>query len=136
MIDKLLSRLNKVHKSERPNQWTARCPAHDDRSPSLGIRLLDDGRILLHCFSGCSVDAIVASLGMELQDLFPDSSDEGYKPVKSPFDALYALKMIAHEAHIIRETAVLSTITLAELERVDLARERIYEAIRICGGYE
>lgn len=35
-----------------------RCPAHEDRAPSLSWRLANDGRVLLHCFSGCTFDAI------------------------------------------------------------------------------
>ncbi len=30
-----------------------RCPAHDDRNPSLAVSDGDDGRLLLHCFTGC-----------------------------------------------------------------------------------
>lgn len=36
----------------------ARCPAHDDRNPSLSIADGDDGRLLLYCHAGCSYDAI------------------------------------------------------------------------------
>jgi putative DNA primase/helicase len=41
--------------------WMARCPAHDDRTPSLG--LLDNGNngVLLKCFAGCThSDVIIA----------------------------------------------------------------------------
>ena len=31
----------------------ARCPAHDDREPSLSIRDGGDGRVLVHCHAGC-----------------------------------------------------------------------------------
>ena len=31
----------------------ARCPAHDDRTPSLSIRDGDNGRLLTHCHAGC-----------------------------------------------------------------------------------
>jgi putative DNA primase/helicase len=34
--------------------WVARCPAHDDRTPSLSIRETHEGRVLLKCFAGCS----------------------------------------------------------------------------------
>lgn len=33
---------------------TARCPAHDDRNPSLSIRNGEAGTLLLHCFAGCA----------------------------------------------------------------------------------
>ena len=32
--------------------WTARCPAHDDRTPSLSIRDADDNKVLVHCHAG------------------------------------------------------------------------------------
>ena len=31
----------------------ARCPAHDDRKPSLSIRDADDGKVLVRCHAGC-----------------------------------------------------------------------------------
>jgi hypothetical protein len=33
--------------------WLARCPAHDDRRPSLAIRDGGDGHVLVHCHAGC-----------------------------------------------------------------------------------
>jgi putative DNA primase/helicase len=38
--------------------WIARCPAHDDRDPSLSIADGIDGRVLVTCFAGCSWAAI------------------------------------------------------------------------------
>lgn len=38
--------------------WMARCPAHNDRTPSLSIRQLPSGKILFHCFAGCSYSDI------------------------------------------------------------------------------
>ena len=51
--------------------WMARCPAHDDANASLSIGVGDDDRVLLHCFAGCSVEAIVAALGLTMADLMP-----------------------------------------------------------------
>lgn len=34
--------------------WLARCPAHEDKGPSLSVANGTDGRLLLHCFGGCS----------------------------------------------------------------------------------
>lgn len=56
----------------RPNGrgWMARCPAHEDRMPSLSIAQGDDGRALLHCHAGCAVKAICDALGIEERELF------------------------------------------------------------------
>lgn len=66
----ILNRLQGVRK-RTADQWSARCPAHDDKGPSLSIRELDDGRMLLHCFAGCDVADVVAAVGLELDSLFP-----------------------------------------------------------------
>jgi putative DNA primase/helicase len=42
--------------------WMARCPAHDDREPSLSIRDGDQGRVLIHCFAGCDQRDVIATL--------------------------------------------------------------------------
>jgi len=39
--------------------WQTRCPAHEDRTPSLSIAEGDGGRVLVKCFAGCSAEAIV-----------------------------------------------------------------------------
>lgn len=62
----------------------ARCPAHDDRTPSLGLTL---GRsaILFHCFAGCSQAEVLAAMareGFAARQLFGGSS--GLSPLPSP----------------------------------------------------
>jgi hypothetical protein len=47
---------------------TARCPAHDDRSPSLSIRDGEVGVLLLHCFAGCQYRDIRVALNFRLDD--------------------------------------------------------------------
>lgn len=62
-----------------------RCPAHDDRSPSLAIGL-GDHAILFHCFAGCSSDAVLAAFarhGIRARDLF-DGSGGPITPVVRP----------------------------------------------------
>lgn len=41
--------------------WVAHCPAHKDKTPSLSIRE-SDGRILVHCFGGCTQPDVVMAL--------------------------------------------------------------------------
>ncbi len=77
-IDEFLDLLERVKKNG--NGWTARCPAHEDRKASLSIGVGDDEIILLHCFAGCSVEAITAAVGREPRDLFPRGEGGGSTP--------------------------------------------------------
>jgi hypothetical protein len=54
--------------------WQARCPAHDDRNPSLSVTEGRDGRVLLKCRAGCETPAVLAALGLQWSDLFPDAT--------------------------------------------------------------
>lgn len=131
-VDTLLQRLTKV--TGRRGHWTACCPAHEDRSPSLAITETDDGRILLKCFSGCSVQEIVGAIGMDMTDLFPDSNDH-YKPkVKNAFYATDLLKLIEFESTIViiaaNDLANGKQLSDNDRSRLKQAHERILEAIR------
>jgi hypothetical protein len=43
------------------SQWMARCPAHEDGTPSLAITQAA-ARVLVHCFAGCTQDRVLAVL--------------------------------------------------------------------------
>ena len=68
-LQTLLDRLDAV-RSRGAGKWSARCPAHQDHSPSLSIRQGDDGRILVHCFAGCTALEICSELEVSVRDLF------------------------------------------------------------------
>ena len=68
-IEDVLAKLD--HVKPQHNGWVARCPAHEDRSPSLHITG-GTALILLHCFAGCSFEAICAALHVKPTDLFYD----------------------------------------------------------------
>jgi len=70
-LERVLDLLDGVRRQQRG--WSARCPAHEDEHNSLSVGEGDDGRVLLHCFAGCSIEAIVARLGLELRDLSLDA---------------------------------------------------------------
>lgn len=42
--------------------WSVRCPAHEDRTPSLSLLDTPDGRVLVHCHAGCEQDKVIAHL--------------------------------------------------------------------------
>lgn len=70
-IAEVVSRLPKAKKTGKG--FIALCPAHDDKSPSLSISEGSGGRILLKCFTGCSTEAILHAIGLEMKDLFPNN---------------------------------------------------------------
>src|SRR5262245_24083093 len=51
--------------------YIAKCPAHDDHTPSLSINEGSDGRALLKCLAGCTLDAVLSAIGLTKKDLFP-----------------------------------------------------------------
>ena len=55
-------------------QWKALCPAHKDRNPSLSVTTGRDGCTLLHCHAGCTTEAVVHALGLNVGDLFTDGA--------------------------------------------------------------
>lgn len=77
-VERVLAGLEKV----RPNGdgWTARCPSHEDRNPSLSVTEGDDARCLVHCFAGCRFEEIVAALGLRPGELFAGSPSNGARP--------------------------------------------------------
>lgn len=73
-LDDFLVRLNGVKKLQRGS--IARCPAHDDRTPSLSV-CEKDGRILVHCHAGCEPKAILSAMGLEFRHLFTEEREPG-----------------------------------------------------------
>jgi hypothetical protein len=78
-----------------PGRWIAKCPAHKDRNPSLSIRELDDGRILLNDFAGCPTTDVIAALGMQMIDLFPEPLGHQIRPSHARIPAADILNLIA-----------------------------------------
>jgi putative DNA primase/helicase len=50
-----------LHGCKTGGGWTARCPAHDDRTPSLSIREADN-KVLVRCHAGCDQERVIAAL--------------------------------------------------------------------------
>lgn len=62
-FDTLISRLGGVFSTN--GNWMAKCPAHDDSTPSLSLKLSNDGqepKLLVHCLGGCSQSRVLESL--------------------------------------------------------------------------
>ena len=84
--DNLIGKLERVRLTGS-GRWSAKCPAHEDSSPSLSIRETDDQRVLFHCFAGCSVEEVLGAVGLTFDDLFPPRPPraEGYRSERKPW---------------------------------------------------
>ncbi len=134
----LLDRLEAVRETGS-SRWIARCPAHDDSSPSLAVRKLDDGRILLHDFGGCATTDVLASLGLELKDLYPERFTMTSLPGQRPnhwHASREALRALRQETLVVAIAAenVAGGITLSDddRDRLILAVSRIRAAAEVC----
>ncbi|MDE2264100.1 MAG: hypothetical protein KGL45_16380 [Gammaproteobacteria bacterium] len=137
----VLDRLDGVRQSG-PGRWLARCPAHEDRSPSLSIRELDDGRVLLHDFGGCDTQAVLDALGKALDwtDYLEGHARRVYAPItddgltaahallarRSELTKPFTLRDVAqkHWSGLDRDTIEAALECLAEYGHVDSTEKR------------
>lgn len=133
--DALLSRLDGV-KRTGPDRWIARCPAHDDRSPSLAMHELDDGRVLLKCFAECDVESILSAIGLGWDAIMPPRAiNHHVKRERRPFNAHDVLAALETELTIASLAALDigngKNLVDADRERLLLASQRIRSAIEL-----
>jgi hypothetical protein len=128
---RILDRLDRV-KPTGQGRWIVKCPAHADRSPSLSIRELEDGRVLLHCFAGCDPGDVLAAIGLELKDLFERPLEYHVAPSHSSIPARDMLVLLDHEITvavlILDDVITRRTIKESQLQRLTQASERIGRA--------
>lgn len=103
-VDSVLSRLDRV-RSSAPGEWTARCPSHPDRRPSLAVKDGGDGRILIHCFAGCPVENVVDAIGLSLSDLMPERSLTGDRLKRLPWNPRTVLEVLGYQAILVATAA-------------------------------
>ena len=101
-IDVLLDRLDGV-KETGHGKYLSRCPAHDDRSPSLAIKDGDDGRVLIHCFAGCETEDVLSAIGMTFSDIMPErvGTKHSYRPVHNRISPRDVLATLDHESLVV-----------------------------------
>lgn len=116
------------------NTFTACCPAHEDKSPSLSIKVTEDGKTLLHCYAGCSVESVVSALGISMSDLFPDQGD--YDPKE--WKRVKHREIYTHEKLILRlyesDKTKGKIISSGDMKRVNQAKSRIAKLELMWGG--
>ena len=64
-----------------PRRFRAKCPSHEDRNPSVGYGVKDDGWVWVKCHAGCSREQILDALDMDWRDLAPELDAYEVPPV-------------------------------------------------------
>lgn len=101
----LLSRLEGVRKTGA-DRWIARCPARVDKHPSLSIRELPDGRVLVHDFGGATVEEVLDAVGLSFDALFPERPLSHHTKIeRRPYNAHDILACFALETAIVLDCA-------------------------------
>lgn len=136
--DKLLPHLDAT-KRTGPGRWIARCPAHDDRTPSLSMKEVEDGRLLLRCWAGCSAADVVAALGLNLSDLFPPragAAGAGHAPLRRPWSAGELIELAAFEAGVavVVCSDVLTGMSTPDWDRLIAAASRLADMQEVVRG--
>ena len=125
-FEALIDRLDGV-KHTGPGRFMARCPAHDDRSPSLGVKDCGDGFIVVNCLAGCETEDVLSALGLTFSDVMPEriGTEHSYKPVRKRFDAGQVLRVLRSEAILVAIAAenIAEGITLSDDDR-----DRVFNA--------
>ena len=133
-LETLIDRLDGV-KETGYGKYVARCPAHDDKSPSLAIRDCGDGRILLHDFAGCETEDVLAAIGLTFTDIMPEriGDEHRHKPMRQRFDARQVLEGVSHEITVACLIAdrLASTADDKDQARLMLVASRLNNALAI-----
>ena len=79
----LLTKLQNVKQSG--DKYVSLCPAHEDKSHSLSLKA-DGNKILVHCFAGCTTEAIAEALGISMADLFLDKKEKAKPRIVQTYD--------------------------------------------------
>ena len=98
-LQDLLNRFDGVRETGG-GQYSCRCPAHEDKSNSLGIKQGDGERIMMNCFAGCQTEDVLGAVGLTFKDILP-SNDYNEKVKEKGFNPYSVLKMIRDEVLII-----------------------------------
>jgi putative DNA primase/helicase len=87
----VLARLDGLRQGPSGTTWTARCPAHCDRQPSLFLWVgKRDGALMARDLSGrCTWPQIVQALGGRYAEWFPDSDRDSRRPAVPELVATY-----------------------------------------------
>lgn len=131
MIDDLLTLLEGVRDLGN-GRYAARCPAHDDKTPSLSIRDAGD-KILIFCHAGCHREDILTAIGMDFRDLYRDpwvaSKHAAFASTGHEINKRTKFDPLDHERLIVEfacaDLAAGKSLSMEDRARVQLAMDRL-----------
>lgn len=105
----------------------------------MAIRELDDGRVLLHCFAGCSVESILSAVGLTFDALFPEKLiADRVTGLRAPFPAADVLECLELELMVLTicadDMAAGRALDDEAKQRVAIARDRFRDARNLALG--
>lgn len=134
--EKFLSRVEGVRPTG-PGRWVFRVPTRKDKRASGSARELEDGRLLIYDFAGDSAVDILAAVGLEMTDLYPERLTTHGKPERRPFVSTDALRCVAFEALVVSAAAAAMAtgepLSSVDRERLLVAAERLNGAANRAG---
>lgn len=77
--------------------WLVQCPAHEDHNPSLSVSE-HDGKVLIHCFAGCTAEAVAQAVGAEWAAFFQPRQD-AHQTASQPLGAPYIVSTFGEARH-------------------------------------
>lgn len=124
------------------DKWIAKCPAHDDRRPSLSLKVATDGKVLIHCWAGCSTPDVLYAMGLDFSDLFPNQNrrirGHACGSLTRQFDFRDAFLGVAHEILVVRlileQMHDGQAVKEEHKERLALAETRVSDALAFVDG--
>lgn len=143
-FERLLDRMEGVQRHGKGCR--ALCPACGGKSRKLSLTQGDDGRVLLHCFAGCTPHDVLAALGLTVNDLFVRRIETNMTPAQKRElreaarqsqwrAALDTLQLEIGVVHIAaRQVAAGEALAPDDLQRVGTACERIRDAREVLNG--
>lgn len=98
--DNLIARLAGIRRTGH-GRWVAKCPSHADKRPSLSVRELDDGTVLVNCFAGCGAAEVLDACGLGYDALFPPHPTDKGKRIHRPVFRDDVFNLIRFECSVV-----------------------------------
>lgn len=116
-IDLVLDKLRNQDCSPRQagRGWTARCPAHEDRRPSLSVARGRDDRVLMHCHAGCPTESVLAVIGLSVRDLMPSNGSYTYKTPRQR--VVQGVSLVSESSEASKRTYPTARAAIEDIER-------------------